>query len=339
MLKTKYPIIQAPMAGGVSTPLLAAAVCNAGGIGFLAAGYKSAKDMQKEIHEVRTRTSASFGVNLFVPNDEEVDEQKVDAYKKTIEKAANQLGAALGEPRQDDDDWNAKLLVLAQEKVPVVSFTFGCPSPEIISALKQNGSYIMITVTTPDEAKQAVLAGADALCIQGIEAGGHRGTFQNNQTQDGDYTVEELLQLLNDELDIPLIAAGGIMTGGDITRILKAGASAVQLGTAFICCKESGASEVYKSALLNHTYKSTAVTRSFTGRRARGLVNKFLSSYTSLAPAAYPHIHHMTKPIRTKAAEQKNAEYLSLWAGTGYDKVQDQSVAELMSFLVKELEE
>lgn len=174
------PIIQAPMAGGVSTPELAAAVSNAGGLGFLAGGYKTAEAMRKEIHKLRTLTDRPFGVNVFVPGDKTVDEKALERYRAVLESEAERLGASVGEPKWEDDDWAAKLDVLLEERVPVVSFTFGCPDKEVIAALQKAGSFVIVTVTAVEEAEMAVEAGANALCVQGEEAGGHRASFGND---------------------------------------------------------------------------------------------------------------------------------------------------------------
>ncbi|MED5075332.1 nitronate monooxygenase, partial [Anoxybacillus geothermalis] len=178
------PIIQAPMAGGVSTPELAAAVSNAGGLGFLAGGYKTAEAMRKEIHELRTLTDRPFGVNVFVPGDKTVDEEAVERYRVALAAEAERFGASVGEPKWEDDDWAAKLDVLLQERVPVVSFTFGCPDKEVIAALQKAGSFVIVTVTAVEEAEMAAEAGANALCVQGAEAGGHRASFGNDPEKD-----------------------------------------------------------------------------------------------------------------------------------------------------------
>ncbi|MED4271654.1 nitronate monooxygenase, partial [Geobacillus stearothermophilus] len=228
------PIIQAPMAGGVSTPELAAAVSNAGGLGFLAGGYKTAEAMRKEIHELRTLTDRPFGVNVFVPGDKTVDEEAVERYRVALAAEAERLGASVGEPKWEDDDWAAKLDVLLQERVPVVSFTFGCPDKEVIAALQKAGSFVMVTVTSREEACMAAEAGANALCVQGEEAGGHRASFGNDPKKDETLALFPLLAQVRTAVRIPLVAAGGIMDGRGIAAALKAGASAVQLGTAFL---------------------------------------------------------------------------------------------------------
>ncbi|OXB91611.1 nitronate monooxygenase [Parageobacillus galactosidasius] len=340
MLHTlSVPIIQAPMAGGVSTPKLAAAVSNAGGLGFLAGGYKTAEEMRKEIMTIRTLTDAPFGVNVFVPNEEDVDMEALLRYQQVLEKEAERFSVTLGEAKWDDDDWEAKLSVLYEEKVPVVSFTFGCPSSDIIAKLKDNGSFVIVTVTSTEEALIAAQQGADALCVQGPEAGGHRATFRNDETADENVSLLVLLQQIREAVDLPLIAAGGIMHGRDIAAVLAAGASAAQLGTAFLRCPESGANPLHKNALIDPQFQATAVTRAFTGRPARGLVNRFLIEYDKLAPAAYPHIHHMTRHLRKAAAQASDPQMMSLWAGQGYRLAKDMPAREIVRLLMKEVKE
>ncbi|MEK5139972.1 nitronate monooxygenase [Priestia sp. FSL W8-0001] len=332
MFNSKYPLVQAPMAGGVSTPKLAAAVCKAGGVGFLAGGYKTTYALKEEIEELKKQKPDVFGVNLFVPEEERNYDFK--KYEQHIKRIAVTLQAEVGVPRYHDDEWQNKLVLLTNHPVPLVSFTFGCPSKDVILALQEKGTFVIVTVTTPKEAKLAAEAGADALCLQGIEAGGHRGSFDNQEEKEEDYGVLELIDLVKKQSSLPLIAAGGIMDKDDVEIVLTAGASAVQVGTAFLCCKESGANPTYKKALLNKTYKETAVTRAFTGRRARGLANAFLISLTDSAPAAYPHVHYMTQPLRKKAAEQGAVDYLSLWAGVGHNKVKSCSAQEIVVSLM-----
>jgi nitronate monooxygenase len=331
MLKfLNVPIIQAPMAGGVSTPRLAATVSNSGGLGFLAAGYKTANDMKEEINTIRKLTNHPFGVNVFVPSHDDIQTSQLSQYQKEIQKEADRLNCKLNEPMFDDDEWNQKISILIQEKVPVISFTFGCPSPEIISNLKDNGSYIIVTITTPNEAMIATEAGADALCVQGIEAGGHRASFHNDPKKDEQFLLKDLLKMVKKLTNLPLIATGGIMNGMDVLDVLNIGATAVQMGTAFLLCSESGTNETYRQALKNSIYNQTAVTRAFTGRPARGLVNQFLTKYDKVAPAAYPHVHHMTKDLRKTAAQKNESQLMSLWAGTGFKSIREESASEVV---------
>jgi nitronate monooxygenase len=332
----KIPIIQAPMAGGVSTPELVAAVSKAGGLGFLAAGYKTAQAVKEEIAAVRRLTRKPFGVNLFVPGREPVDQAAVIRYRRLLETESRRFEVSVGDPLFDDDGWDAKLEVLLEENVPVASFTFGCPSPSVTEELKRRGTFVIVTVTTHEEAHAAAEAGADALCVQGMEAGGHRATFHNHPEKDEDVPLLTLLSLVRQAVDLPVIAAGGIMNGRDVAAVLAAGASAAQLGTAFLRCPESGAHPLHKAALADPRFASTKVTRAFTGRRARGLVNRFMLEHGEEAPAAYPHVHYMTREIRKAAGQAGDPDAMSLWAGMGYRQAREMPAEELVRMLWRE---
>lgn len=330
-----HPIVLAPLGGGPSTPALAAAVSNAGGLGFLAAGYRTADALRDEIHEVRERTAAPFGVNLFVPGSSNVDDDAVRGYLERLRGEATRYGVDVGEPRDDDDGWHAKLEVLHAEPVPVVSFTFGCPEREVITSLRDAGSEVWVTVTEPAEARTARDAGADALVLQGIEAGGHRASFVDRDDAEG-LGILVLLRLVARETDLPLVAAGGITDGLAIAAVLAAGAAAAQLGTAFLRAPEAGTNPAHAAALSEET--PTALTRAFTGRRARGLRNRFLVEHTANAPAAYPHLHHATAPLRAVARERGDAGGFNLWAGQAHRLATDEPAAEIVRSLSREAE-
>jgi len=325
----RHPIVLAPLAGGPSTPALAAAVCEAGGLGFLGAGYLTADRMRDDIRALRELTAAPFGVNLFVPGSADVDEEAVRAY---VERLRVRYGTDVGEPRFDDDDWDAKLRALAEEKVAVVSFTFGCPAPEVISALQGVGSEVWVTVTDVEEAQQAQVAGADALVLQGIEAGGHRASFVDRGGEG--LGILALLRLVVRESPLPLVAAGGIADGAGVAAVLAAGADAAQLGTAFLRAPEAGTNPAHKAALATAT--PTALTRAFTGRLARGLVNRFLLEHSAAAPSAYPHIHYVTAPIRAVARKREEADGFNLWAGQAHALAEERPAAEIMEKLAAE---
>lgn len=330
----RRPIVLAPLAGGPSTPALATAVSDAGGLGFLAGGYLSADAMRDEIRAVRKRTAAPFGVNVFVPGSPDVDTQAVRAY---VERLQAEEGARYdtntGEPRFDDDEWEPKLVALEEERVPVVSFTFGCPAPDVIAALRRAGSEVWVTVTDPAEARLAADAGADALVLQGVEAGGHRASFADRDDAEG-MTVLALLRLVARETELPLVAAGGIGDGAGVAAVLAAGAAAAQLGTAFLRAPEAGTNPAHRAALAAGT--PTALTRAFTGRSARGLVNRFLLEHTDAAPAAYPHIHHATAPIRATARERLDPDGFNLWAGQTHRLAKNTPAAEIVHRLATE---
>jgi nitronate monooxygenase len=311
------PIVQAPMAGGVSTPALAAAVSEAGGLGFLAAGYLSAESLREQIQAVRRLTARPFGVNVFVPGDPVADPEALARYRDRLEAEAALYGVTLGDPVPDDDGWSAKLAVLRETRVPVASFTFGCPSVSTVANLKRYVAEVVITVTSPAEARLAANVGADVLCVQGFEAGGHRGTFANPARTD-DLGLLPLLRKVSSAVNLPLVAAGGLSHGRDVAAVLVAGARAAQLGTVFVPCPESGANPVYKAALTDPAFPGTAVTRAFSGRPARGLVNRFMLDHSEGAPAAYPHVHNLTRGLRAAAAKAGDPQAMSLWAGQGH---------------------
>lgn len=328
-------IVQAPMAGGASRPALVAAVAEAGALGFLAAGYKTAAQVRAEIDETRRATSRPFGVNLFMPAAEPVDGVSLAAYRDRMIPEAERLGVAVGKTTTANrsDDWDAKIADLMADPPAVVSFTFGCPEDQIIKAFRERGAAVVVTVTSVEEA--GVAAAADALCVQGDEAGGHRGSFSNADT--GGVALRALVPAVRSVTAQPILAAGGLMTGEAIAGALDLGADAGQLGTAFVRCPESGASDVHKSALADPRFVATGMTRAFSGRPARGLVNRFQAEHSRYAPAAYPEIHYMTSPLRRASAARGDAESVNLWAGTSWRLATDAPAAEVVDRLRAEL--
>ncbi|WP_030675504.1 nitronate monooxygenase [Streptomyces cellulosae] len=334
-----HPIVQAPMAGGVSVPTLAAAVCEAGGLGFLAAGYKTADGLYQEIKQLRSLTARPFGVNLFMPQPEYADPAAVDVYAHQLAGEASWYETELGDPESGrDDGYDAKLAVLLDNPVPVVSFHFGTPGPDVLDSLRRAGTFTLVTATTADEALAVERAGADAVIAQGVEAGGHQGTHRDIPETDGSgIGLLSLIAQIRETVRIPIVAAGGIMRGGQIAAALAAGASAAQLGTAFLATPESGASAVHKQALTNPLFVRTALTRAFSGRPARGLVNRFMREHGPYAPAAYPELHHLTSPLRKAAAKAGDAQGMALWAGQGHRMARDIPAGRLVEVLAAEL--
>jgi len=326
------PVVGAPLAGGPSTPALAAAISNADGLGFLAAGYKSAADVEGEIAAVRAATERPFGVNVFYPVRDEVDDSALVAYADRLRGEAARYGVDPGEVRWSDDGWEAKLELIRRERPAVVSFTFGCPERQTVESLRTVGVAVWCTVTSVAEAETAAAAGADALVVQGGEAGGHQGSFLREPRQ-----VVPLLSLLGDvsrATGLPLVGAGGIGDGGGVAAALAAGASAVQLGTALLLTPEAGTSEPYRHALRGEG--PTTLTRAFTGRPARGIVNRFIREHEQAAPRGYPEIHCVTAPIRAAARAAGDAEALNLWAGESYRLAREEPAAELVERVVAE---
>ncbi|MBT2567836.1 nitronate monooxygenase [Arthrobacter sp. ISL-85] len=326
------PVIQAPMAGGPSTPGLAAAVSEAGGLGFVAGGYKTAAAMRAEIEAVRGHTDKPFGVNLFVPQPSVTSPEVLQEYAASLAPDAERFGVSLGDPKHDDDDWDQKLKALLELAPAVVSFTFDLPEPSVVEALQQRGAYVIATVTDRDEALQALAAGADALCVQGPEAGGHRGTFK----ADAPPPLVPLHGILGElsDLEVPLIAAGGIATAEHTRAALAVGAAAVQAGTAFLRANEAGTKAVHRAALASSDrFTTTAVTRAFSGRNARGLYNEFMRRHDGDAPYGYPEIHHLTTPLRAAAAAAGEPDWLNLWAGINYRNCMEGSAASILASL------
>jgi nitronate monooxygenase len=320
-------IVLAPLAGGPATPELAAAVTDGGGLGFLAAGYLQPETFRDHIHRARALTAGPLGANLFCLREEPVHDEAIAAYAVELAPEAARFGVELGEPRFDDDAYGAKLDVVADEGVDIVSFTFGCPTEEEIARLQVAGIEVWVTVTSSAEAVDAAARGADALVAQGSEAGGHRGAWRDDAT---DLPLLELLGEVRGVCDTTLVATGGVGDRGDVVAALDAGASAVQAGTAFLLCPEAGTSEPHR--VLLERPGTTAVTRAFTGRRARGIVNEFMRDHPH-APSAYPHVHHLTAPLRAAARAAGDADRINLWAGERFAAARAVPAAEVVAAL------
>jgi nitronate monooxygenase len=326
-LPSELPIVQAPMAGGPSTPELAAAVAVAGGFGFVAAGYLSVEGVQEAIARTRVLTGAPFGVNLFVPS-EPGDREQIAAYALALQPDADRLDVALGEPRWESDSYEAKLDLVAASHVHLVSFAFGCPSAEIIERLHRADVRAAVTVTSVLEAQLAVAAGTDLLIVQGTEAGGHQASFADLAANHS--PLLSLLGEIGENCDVPMIGTGGMMTGRDVAVVLGAGAFAVQLGTALLGTPEAGTSAPYRQALLDGRYPDTILTRAYTGRFARGLANQFALAHDGQAPQAYPEVHHLTRPLRSAATQAGDTSVPNLWAGTGWRQLSVEPAATII---------
>jgi len=318
-------IVVAPMAGGPTTTELVVAAARAGTLGWLAAGYKTPEAMAAEIAAVRAATAEPFGVNVFVPGAPYPDRRTLAGY-------LDSLGPGLGDASWDDDGFDGKVAALLTDPPAVTSFTFGCPPSGVIRALQDAGSAVVITVTSPAEATLAEQGGADGLCVQGYEAGAHRGTFVNDDAPGRDRGLLALIGEVAAVTTLPQIAAGGIMGPRQVQAVLAAGAAAAQCGTAFLRSPESGAHPLYKAALADPRYTATTVTRAFSGRPARGLVNEFIVEHAD-APPAYPELNNATRPLRAAAAARGDTERMSLWAGQGYRLAAELPAAEIIERL------
>ncbi len=324
---TPLPLVGAPMAGGPTTPQLAAAVSDAGGLGSLAAGYLTVDALREAVARTRALTTAPFAVNMFVPRADRADAAGIAAYAATLQAEADRLGVALGEPRWDDDAYAAKLDLLAELAPHTVSFTFGPPSVADVERLHAAGVRVSVTVTGADEAGDAAGRGADVLVVQGTEAGGHQGGFADAAN---DRPLLEALTQVRAATRLPLVAAGAIMTAADARAARAAGADGVQVGTALLCAPEAGTAAGYRAALLGGRYDDTVLTRAFTGRWARGLANRFAVEHSAAAPGGYPQVHHLTRPLRRAAADAGDADVPNLWAGTGWRAVSARPAAEVV---------
>jgi NAD(P)H-dependent flavin oxidoreductase YrpB (nitropropane dioxygenase family) len=312
------PVLAAPMAGGASTPALVAAAARAGSLGFLAGGYKAPALLRQQIAEVREQAPV-FGVNLFAPNPVPVDPAEFRRYATALQAEAGQYGLRLDEaiPVEDDDAWSAKVDLLVSDPVPAASFTFGIPDRSVVTALKRAGTLVIQTVTSAGEARLAAEAGADVLAVQAADAGAHSGTLTPQRMPEA-VPLPALVAAVGHETGLPIVAAGGLSTPAEVAAVLHVGADAVMVGTALLCSDESGASAVHRAALADPGRGPTVLTRAFTGRPARGLVNAFTRKYSEVAPLGYPAIHHLTSGLRQAAATAGNPELVHLWAGTGF---------------------
>jgi nitronate monooxygenase len=332
----RHPVVLAPLAGGATTPALVAAVGEAGGIGFIGAGYRTADDLAAQVAAVRALTGAPFGVNVFVPRRDPVDPRALAAYVGSLEPDAARLGVRVGEARDEDDDWRAKIALLTRDPVPVVSFTFACPPADAVRALRDAGAEVWVTVTGAAEARAAAAAGAQALVCQGAEAGGHRGAWDDRDDAES-LGLLALLRLVAAATDLPLVAAGGIADGAGVAAVLAAGARAAQMGTAFLRAAEAGTHPAHRAALAGEG--RTGLTRAFTGRTARGIVNRFMEEHEADAVVAYPQVHHATAPLRAAARAAGDAGGFNLWAGQAHALAREAPAAEIVRDLAREAAE
>ena len=323
----EHPIVGAPLAGGPSRPELAAAVSSAGGLGFLAAGYLNPGTVADQIARMRTLTDAPYGLNIFCLEEGAVDTDALTRYADRVAPYARAHGAEPGTPRFEDDGFAAKVELAVRERPDVVSFTFGCPAADVIAGLQDAGVAVWVTVTDVAEAVIADVRGADAVVVQGDEAGGHRGSFHDVDGV-GELGLLPLLRLTARATALPLVAAGGIADGAGVAAVLAGGAVAAQVGTAFMRCPEAGTSAPHREALGRPG--ATRITRAFTGRRARGIVNQFMDDHAAEAPAAYPHVHHLTAPLRAAARASGDAEAINLWAGEAYPLAREEPAGEVV---------
>ncbi|WP_110939001.1 NAD(P)H-dependent flavin oxidoreductase [Salipaludibacillus neizhouensis] len=343
LLDIKHPIIQAPMAGGITTANLVAAISESGGLGTLGAGYLNTSQMRKEIREIKQKTN-HFGINLFVPNEFSVSTSDINRaidilqpYYKEFNINAEDF--EVPSPMTERQTFIEQVQVVIEEQVPVCSFTFGIPSTEVIKQLKQNNIVLVGTATTVKEAIDVEKSGMDSVTVQGIEAGGHRGSFINDSNE-GLIGLMSLIPQVVDQVTIPVIAAGGIMDGRGLSAALCLGAEAVQMGTAFLTCIESGAHKVHKEVILTTSDDQTVLTRSFSGKWARGIKNKFIEDMVEKEEELpeFPVQNSLTKKIRSVASIQSNRELMSLWSGQSPMLARNTNVKEIINEVMAETE-
>ncbi|PWF55604.1 NAD(P)H-dependent flavin oxidoreductase [Massilia glaciei] len=335
----KFPIIQGPMAGGGSTPALAAAVSNAGGLGSLGCGMLSPDAIAQQVAELRKLSDRPFVLNLFIQDRPSPTADEIVRGTQLLRPVFEGLGwDSLPLPSSWCEDFAAQLDTLIALKPAVGSFTFGILNEVQIERLHDAGIIVIGTATTVDEAQAWEAVGADAVIASGIESGGHRGTFMGPQ-EAANLPARELWSAAADEVRIPLIAAGGIMTGVDINEALRLGACAVQMGTAFLVCDESGINPAYRHALVNAGGIDTRLTRAFTGRYARGLVNGFMRRMQAVESQVpnYPVQNALTAGIRKAAGQSGDTDNMSLWAGAEVRRARPMPCAQLMQTLVAEM--
>ncbi|MFP3978496.1 NAD(P)H-dependent flavin oxidoreductase [Marinobacter sp. KMM 10035] len=337
----RYPIVQAPMAG-VSTPELAAAVTNAGGLGSLGIGASTTADARKMIERAHALTSGPFNVNVFCHKPARRDGVAEAAWVEYLAPLFEEAGIAppdtLGESYTSFIEDDEALAMLLELKPAVVSFHFGIPSPERIASMKEAGIFTMATATCLDEAATIEAAGIDAIVAQGFEAGGHRGMFKPEAT-DQCLSTFVLVRLLTQKTKLPVIAAGGVMDGFGVKAAIEAGAAAVQLGTAFVLCPESSANKAYREALKSEKAAETRLTKVLSGRPARGIVNRLISfGEASESPpmADYPVAYDAAKRLNAAASKLGNHEFAAQWAGQGAPMARELPADELVALIMEE---
>ncbi|MCJ1909552.1 NAD(P)H-dependent flavin oxidoreductase [Planococcus ruber] len=342
LFNIRYPIIQAGMAGGPTTAELVAAVCEAGGLGTLGAAYLTPEDLRKAIRQIKERTSQPFAVNIFSESSED-DYSRLAEVQQALNPFRKELGIEEIPAAYASPNWSRQQFDICLElQVPIISTAFGCLPTEQTIMAKEQGIRLIAMATTVREAIEAEQAGVDAIVAQGSEAGGHRGTFSLEEHPMGALvgTISLVPQIV-DAVKVPVIAAGGIADGRGLIASLALGAKGVQMGTRFLLAAESGASSSHKQAVAESTEESTVITKSFSGRPARGLRNRFITEFeeAGIAPLTFPSQNTVTKDIRAAAAQQGNSEFMSLWAGQTTRMLEDgQSAKEIIDSIMKQAE-
>lgn len=337
-----YPIIQAGMAGGATTVELVTEVSNAGGLGTLGAAYMAPDALRQAIKEIQSKTRKPFGVNIFAAPVED-DFGCLAEVQKALSPFRSELDINEIQSSYHSPDWSEEQFTICiEESVPIISTAFGCLSAGQMKIAKERQIKVVVMVTTVEEAKQAEASGADAVVAQGSEAGGHRSTFVlDNHPEGAQVGTLALVPQVVDAIGIPVIAAGGITDGRGLVASLALGAQGVQIGTRFVSATESGAHAAYKQALFESDEESTVITKSFSGRPARGIKNRFITEFedTGTEPLPFPSQNTITKDIRAAAAKAGNPEFMSLWAGQSTRSlIKEMSAGEIIKSIMKKAE-
>ncbi len=332
----KHPMIVAPMAGGPTTPELVAESGRAGALGSFGAAYSNPSAIEAFSEKTRSLYDRSFLINLFVPQvGVKVDAPQLEKAIQATEGYRKELGLSaptLVPPYEED--FQAQFEAVLRVRPAALSFIFGIPEARFITSAKNANVFLIGTATTLEEALALEASGMDAITLQGVEAGGHRGIFKAD-AQDEEVSTFDLLDACASKIKIPLIAAGGIMSREDIRRALTKGAQAVQMGTAFLACKEAGTSAPYRKKLLETSERTTRTTRAFSGRLARGIENRFMTEMEKRSEAIlpFPAQNKFTRDLRNASTAKGLPDFLSLWSGTGAGELFTGPVSELISSL------
>lgn len=327
----KVPVIQAPMAGGVNNPVMAATTANAGGVGSFGFAYNTPEKIEADLIATQGLTTGPINANFFVfSHVEPPNQEEIEAASRSLEDLPGAEGVQLSSPKAPYfPDLEQQMEPIWKIRPAVLTFHFGIPHHSLIEKAKSLGILVGISATNLNEAAQIEKAGADFIVAQGIEAGGHRGIFNPHAT-DEKLSAFDLLIQLKKSSSLPIVSAGGIMTPEDVKKFMSAGAAAVQMGTAFLTTKESTASPAHKRYLLKPEGRRAVFTWGFSGRPAQGIENEFIRRMKDKAFLPFPIQNTLTGPIRQKAGQEDQAEYQSLWCGTRFDQCEDVAIADLM---------
>ena len=337
LIKNCIPIIQAPMAGGYTTPKLVGAVSNTGAIGSFGFSYSDANKINDDLFQVRKLTNKVINSNFFIfpktkiPSNNQILDA-IDVLKSLPLNAEYTFPSKPFFPSLEK-----QLEPIWKHKPQLLTFHFGLPSKYIIEKAHSFGIFVGVTATCFEEACEIEKSGSDFIVAQGIEAGGHRGTFNSKTGVDKKLSTFELSKILVKQCSIPVISAGGIMNGEDIRTFMNEGVVAVQMGTAFLCCDEAGTNLVHRQYILNKQERNSVFTKNFSGRYARGIDNEFISLMDGKIILPFPIQNTLTVPLRKEASKAGNGEYQSFWAGKEFKKTRSLPVDILIDTLKSEM--